>query len=219
MVRSCSVLVAVALGGVLAACGGATPDSPFPASPGPTPVQLAPQTMVLQRAQLPQYVRTSDSTVDANILADQESDQTLVGTLMRQGLQVGARAQFSDPNNGQPTPFATVISQVLIFNDAQGASSFFTDEKARRSKPPDGGTLAPLANLPSGGADAVIGLAATVPADASGDGPTRALFAMVRRGRIVAELLGGGSAQTATDAQFTTLVGDQEQQLRATLAS
>jgi len=217
--RSRLILVAVALGGMLAACGDANPNSPFPASPGATPVQLAPQTMVLQRAQLPQYVRTSDSTVDANTLADQESDQTLVGTLLREGLQIGARAQFSDPNNGVPTPFATVISQVLVFDDAQGASSFFTDERARRSKPPDGGTLAPLANLPTGGADAVVGLAATVPAQASGDGPSRALFAIVRRGRIVAELLGGGSPQTATDAQFMTLVADQEQELKATLAS
>jgi hypothetical protein len=219
MLRSRLALLGVALGGLLAACDSGSPGSPFPETPGATPVSLAPQTMLLRPAQLAGYERTADSTVDANTLSDQENDPTLVGTLQREGLQVGARATYSDPNKGAPpTPFTTVISQVLLFADAQGAASFFTDEQARRAKPPQGGTLSSL-TLPLGGADAVVGLAAAVPASSAGDPPSRALFALIRRGRVIAELLGGGSAVTATDDRFVTLVSEQESQLGAALAS
>jgi len=216
MLGSRILAVAVAAGGLLVACGEGNPTSPFPATAGATPVQLAPQTMVLRPAQLPGYVRTADDTVDAGSLADQEGDQGLVGTLMRQGLQVGARATFADPNKGgEPTPFATVISQVLFFKDAQGAAGFFTDEQKRRSTAPAGGTLSTLGDLPSGGADVVVGLAVSLPAQASGDPPARALFALIRRGSVVAELFGGGNAATATTDRFTALVTVQEQQLSA----
>jgi hypothetical protein len=219
MRRSRFVVIAVALGGVLAGCSGDNPPSPYPQTPNPTPPTLAPQTMVLRPNQLKGYVRTDDSTVDAGILADQESDPSLVDTLKAQGLQVGARATFADPNQGGPaTPFATVISQVLFFHDAIGAASFFTDEQTRRNKAPDGGTLAPLA-LSQGSADAIVGIAATVPAQTAGDPPSRALFALIRHGRFIAELLGGGPATTATDAQFAALVTLQEQQLMQQIAS
>ncbi len=211
-------LAAAALSGLLAACSDSNPPSPFPATPSGTAPTLAPQTMVLRPNQLAGYVRTDDSTVDAGTLADQESDPSLAATLKTEGLQVGARATYADPNRGaKPTPFATVISQVLFFRDAQGASSFFADEQRRRAKAPDGGTLTTL-TLPAGGADAIAGLVATVPAQASGDPSSRALFALIRRGRYVAELLGGGPQSTATDANFTALVALQEQQLSATLA-
>jgi hypothetical protein len=217
MLRSRLLLVAPLLAGLLAACADANPPSPAPGSP--TPVSLAPQTMVLRPAQLPRYVRTDDSTVDAGSLADQEGDQSLVKTLGDEGLQVGARATYADPNNGgPPTPFATVISQVLFFRDAAGASRFFAEEQKRRDKPPDGGTLAPL-TLPQGDADVVYGLAAAVPAQANGDPPSRALFALIRRGSVIAELLGGGPAGTATDQEFSALVAAQEQQLDARLQS
>ena len=210
-------VAALLLGGLLAGCADSNPPSPFP--PSPTAPPLAPQTMVLRPAQLPAYARTDDSTVDAGTLADQEGDQTLLTTLKNEGLQVGARATFADPNRGgPPTPFATVISQVLFFKDVQGATSFFADEQQRRNKPPDGGTLAPLTLAP-GSTDAIVGLAATVPATAAGDPASRALFALMRRGSIVAELLGGGPATTATDAQFAALVELQEQQLKQTIAS
>jgi len=217
---SSRLAVAVALGGLLAACGDANPPSPFPQTPGASPLSLAPESMVLRPAQLPGYVRTANATVDPNTLAEQESDQTLVGTFQREGLQVGARATYSDPNKGNvPTPFATVISQILMFTDAHGAGSFYSDEQARRSTAPAGGTLSTLSNLPLGGADAIVGLAVSVPAQASGDPASRALFAIIRRGRVVAELFGGGSAQTATDARFLALVTVQEQQLDAQPAS
>jgi hypothetical protein len=216
MLGSRILAVVLAAGGLLVACSDDHPASPFPVTPGPTPVQLAPQTMVLKPSQLPGYVRTGDSTVDAGALADQEGDQSLLGTLMRQGLQIGARATFADPNRGgEPTPFATVISQVLFFKDAQGAASFFSDERKRRGKAPDGGTLSTLADLPTGGADDVVGMAVSLPAQASCDPPARALFALIRRGAIVAELLGGGNAQTATTDRFVALVTVQEQQLSA----
>lgn len=207
------VAVAVALGGLLAGCSGDNAPSPLPQTPNATPPALAPQAMVLRPNQLHGYVRTDDSTVDAGTLADQENDPKLTDTFQAQGLQVGARATFADPNQGgPPTPFATVISQVLLFHDAIGADTFFTDEQVRRNKAPDGGTLAPL-TLPKGGADAIVGIAATVPAQTAGDPPSRALFALIRRGRYIAELLGGGPSTTATNAQFQALVTLQEQQL------
>ena len=219
MHRSGLAVAALLLGGVLAGCADSNPPSPLPQTPNPTPPSLAPQTMVLHPNQLPTYARTDDSTVDAGVLADQEGDQSLVATLNTEGLQVGARATYADPNRGGPaTPFATVISQVLFFKDAAGAARFFADEQQRRSKPPDGGTLAPL-TLAQGSTDAITGLAATVPPSTAGDPAARALFALMRRGRIVAELLGGGPATTATDAEFAALVTLQEQQLMQSLAS
>lgn len=217
MLWSRLVLVALPLGLLLAACGADSPPSPLPT--GPTPLALAPQVMVLRPAQLPGYVRTDDSTVDAGKLADQEGDQSLVAALGRQGLQIGARATYADPNKGgPPTPFATVISQVLFFRDASGAGSFVADEQTRRDNAPAGSTLSSV-QLPQGDADSIVGLAVTVPAQSSGDPPSRALFALIRRGTVVAELLGGGPATTATDQQFVALVTAQEQQLRAKATS
>ena len=220
MQRSRFAVAVVMLGGLLAACSDSNPPSPYPQTPGgtATPPSLAPEAMVLRPNQLPKYARTDDSTVDAGILADQENDQSLAAVLKRQGLQIGARATYADPNRGAPpTPFATVISQVLFFNDATGAGSFYADELKRRDTAPSGGTLATL-SLPLGGTDAIAGLAVTVPADTAGDPPSRALFALIRRGRVIAEVLGGGPATTATDAQFLTLVTDQEQQILQTIS-
>ena len=213
MHRSRIAAAALMFGGLLAACDSSNPSSPYPQTAPPTPPSLAPQTMVLRPNPLTGYVRTDDSTVGAGTLADQEGDQSLVATLQQEGLQVGARATYADPNRGgAPTPFTTVISQVLFFRDAQGATSFFADEQKRRASAPAGGTLAPL-TLALGSADAIIGLAATVPPQTGGDPPSRALFALIRRGRIIAELLGGGPSTTATDARFAALVAVQEQQL------
>jgi len=165
---------------------------------------------------MPTYTRTQDSTVDAGTLADQESDPSLEATLKSEGIEEGARVSFSDPNRGgAPTPFATVISQVVFFHDATGATAFVADETKRRSVPPTGGTLAPLDGLPLGGADSIVGLAANTPAQSADQPPSRALFALIRRGRVVAELLGGGPTATATDANFITLVQLQERQLSA----
>jgi hypothetical protein len=205
-------------GALLSACGD-DPGSPFPQTPNPTPPALAPQVMVLRPNQLTGYVRTDDSTVDAGTLADQESDPSLSTSLQAEGLEVGARATYADPNRGgPPTPFATVISQVLFFRDAQGATAFFADEQKRRNKAPDGGTLSTL-SLPLGGADAIVGLAVVVPSQTSGDPPSRALFALIRRGRVIAEVLGGGPQTTATDERFTALVMAQEKQLEQKLSS
>jgi hypothetical protein len=170
--------------------------------------------MVLRPDQMRAYTRTQDSSVSAGTLADQEGDQSLVATLQKQGLEMGARVAFADPSRGAPaTPFATVISQVLFFHDAAGATTFVTDETKRRAQPPQGGTLTPLDSLPLGGADSIVGMAATLPAQSTGQPPSRAVFALIRRGRVVAELLGGGPTATATDAQFVALVTLQEQQL------
>ena len=213
MHRLLIALGALTLTAALSACD--SPPSPYPPpTQVPTPPQLAPQALVLRVDQMPTYVRTQDSTVDAGTLADQESDPSLQATLKNQGIEVGARASFSDPNQGgPPTPFATVISQVVFFDNATGASAFVSDETKRRSVPPTGGTLAPLDGLPLGGADSIVGLAANTPAQSADEPPSRALFALIRRGRFVAELLGGGPAATATDANFLALVQLQEQQL------
>jgi hypothetical protein len=204
---------AAGLGLLLAACD--SPPSPYPPpTQAATPVVLAPQTMVLRPDQMKSYLRTQDSTVDAGTLADQEGDQTLAATLRSQGLQLGARVSFSDPNQGgAATPFATVISQVLFFHDANGATAFVTDETRRRAVPPTGGSLSPISGLPLGGADSIVGMAANTPAQSTGEPPSRAVFAIIRRGSVVAELLGGGPASTATDANFTSLVQLQEQQM------
>jgi len=207
-------VAAAGLALAVAACDG-SPASPYPATtPTPTAPTVAPQTMLLRPDQLRTYARTDDSTVDAGTIADQESDQSLIATLQKQGLQVGARATYSDPNQGAPpTPFVTVISQVLFFNDTAGATAFVGDETRRRSVPPQGGTLTPLDGLPLGGADSIVGLLADTPGQSADQPPSRALFAIIRRGRVVAELLGGGPASTATVANFTSLVALQEQQL------
>jgi hypothetical protein len=217
MLPRCALVIAAAAGcSLLAACSSDNPPNPYPSGATPTAMQLAPQSMVLRPNQMAGYKRTEDSSVDAGILADQAGDPSLVATIKGQGLQQGARVSFSDPNAGAaPTPFATVISQALIFRDVAGATAFFHDETARRSQPPQGGTLTPLDNLPLGGADQIVGLTATLPAQSTGQPPGRALFALIRRGPVVAELLGGGAAATATDAGFTALVGLQEQQLAA----
>jgi hypothetical protein len=208
-------LGALALGALLAACD--SPPSPYaPNTPVPTPIVLAPQTMVLRPDQMKAYLRTQDSTVDAGTLADQEGDQSLLTTLKNEGLQVGARVSFSDPaRGGPPTPFATVISEVLRFKDPAGATAFVNDETRRRSVPPAGGTLAPLSGLPLGGADDIVGLSANTPAQSTGEPPGRAVFAIIRRGSLVAEVFGGGPTSTATDANFVALVQLQEQQLSA----
>jgi hypothetical protein len=214
MLRTRLAASAVVLGATLAACGD-SPPSPFPSStPVPTAHTLAPQTMVLRPDQMKGYIRTQDSTVDPNTLADQEGDVSLAATLKNQGLQIGARVSFADPSQGgAPTPFATVISQALVFKDAAGATAFVADESKRRAQPPTGGTLSPMNGLPLGGADSIVGMAADTPAQSTGQPPSRAVFAIIRRGRIVAELLGGGPTSTATDANFTALVALQEQQL------
>jgi hypothetical protein len=222
MPRTRTWLAAAGLGSalLLAACNDAPPSPYPPSTPTPTPLTLAPQTMVLRPDQMKGYVRTQDSTVDAGTLADQESDQSLVAKLQQQGLENGTRVSFSDPSQGGPaTPFATVISQVLFFHDAAGATAFIADETKRRSVPPDGGTLHPLDGLPLGGADSIVGLAADTPAQSTGEPPSRAVFAIIRSGRIVAELLGGGPSSTATDAAFTAVVQLQEQQLTSKVAS
>jgi hypothetical protein len=207
---------AAGLGLLLAACGDPPPSPYPPQTPTPTPLQLAPQTMVLRPDQMKAYTRTQDSTVDASTLADQEGDLSLATALEKEGLEVGARVSFSDPNRGgPPTPFATVISQVILFHDTAGATAFVDDETRRRAVPPQGGTLHPLEGLPLGGADSIAGMAAEVPAQSTGDPPSRAVFCIIRRGRAVAELLGGGPTTTATDAGFTALVALQELQLSA----
>jgi hypothetical protein len=109
-----------------------------------------------------------------------------------------------------------VISQALIFKDTAGATAFVADETKRRAQPPQGGTLSPLNGLPQGGADSIVGMTADTPAQSTGQPPGRAVFALIRRGRIVAELLGGGPTSTATDANFTALVTLQELQLSST---
>lgn len=206
----------VGLGLLLAACDPAPPSPYPPQTSTPTPLSVAPQTMLLRPDQMRSYARTNDSTVDAGTIADQESNQALIPVLQQEGLQVGARATFSDPNQGgAPTPFVTVISQVLLFNDASGATAFVADETKRREVPPQGGTLTPVTTLPLGGADTIIGMSADSPPQSAGQPPSRALFCIIRRGRAVAELLGGGPAGTATLANFTPLVSLQEQQLTA----
>jgi hypothetical protein len=216
MLRPRVLLALLTLGAGLTACGGDNPPNPFPATP--TPPTLAPQSMVLRPNELPAYKRTEDSTVDPGILADQAGDQSLIGTLTRQGLQQGVRVTFSDPNQGAPpTPFVTVISEVLIFKDASGATAFFGDEKARRNQASQGGTVGPLDGLPTTGTDAVTGLVATLPPQSADQAPSHALFALVRRGRVVAELLGSGDVATATMDRFSALVTLQVQQISTAL--
>lgn len=216
MLRPRTLVVTLALGAALTACGGDNPPNPYPGTP--TPASLAPQSMVLRPTQMTGYKRTEDITVDANILADQASDQSLVGTLTKQGLQQGVRVTFSDPNAGAaPTPFVTVICEVLVFKDAGGATAFFGDEKGRRAQASQGGTVAPLDGLPTAGADAVAGLVATLPPQSADQAPSHALFALVRRGRVVAELLGSGTTATATLDRFTALLSTQVQEISAAL--
>jgi len=204
----------VALTVLLAACDESNPPTGLPATRDPGQViSLAPQVFLLRPDQLPAYQRTADDAVSAVTFAADEGDASLQATLEGQGFTSGARATYQRPGSDPTTAFRLVISEALVFRDSHGAANFFADEAKRRDKPPDsGGTVTTLTGLPSTGTDQMAAFSATgspaIPGVASS--APQVYFVLLRRGRVVAEVVGGGDPGTATVAAFTDLVTTQQ---------
>jgi hypothetical protein len=206
--------LALLLAWLLAGCAGNDSSAPPTSTSafGPATGRLA-SNYLLRPDQLPGYQRAPGSTVSAEALAADYGDSGLVQRLIGEGYQTGARVRFSSPRPPAATPFQQVTSEALMFGDAAGATRFFPEEKVRRGQPPTGGTASTLSGLPSQGVDDLVVVQASVPAQAAGGQPQQAFLALVRRGRVVAELLAEGDAASATLARFTPLLVDVEGRL------
>jgi hypothetical protein len=205
-------LTAVAASLLVAACDDANPPSPLPATRDPNQsITLAPVTYLLRPDQMPGYIRASSATLSAGSLADEAGDPTIKARIESQGLTYGDRYTYTPPTgNEDSTPFRQVIAEALIFTAASGAQAFMADEKVRQDKPPDkGGTVAPLDSIAAANTDEVTGFQATAPASDQTTPPVSFLV-LARKGRVVVELLGGGTTDHATRPQFDSLVALEE---------
>jgi hypothetical protein len=206
------LLLGLVATGVLLACDEPPPPPP-PVTPAPSgSTSLSPQVYLLQRQQLSDYALTSSEALSSDNIAELQKDPTLKDKLDGFGLVIAARAVFQPPQGGRP-PFGEVISQVYMFRDAKGAADFFADELARRSRPISGQTVSPVSGLPSTGVDQLSAIGATLRPPTLGDPTPQAYLAVMRRGRLVAEVSGTGIAGTATVGAFTPLVTAQQQLL------
>ncbi|TMC50573.1 MAG: hypothetical protein E6J14_03185 [Chloroflexi bacterium] len=203
--------LALLLAWLLAGCAGNDSSAPPTSTSAFAPPggRLA-SNYLLRTDQLPGYQRAPGSTVSAEALAADYGDSGLVQRLTGEGYQTGARVRFSSSRAPAATPFQQVISEALMFDAAAGATRFFPEEKVRRSQPPTGGTASPLGGQPRQGVDDLAVVQASVPAQAAGAQPQQAFLALVRRGRVVAELLASGDAGSATIDRFTPLIVDVE---------
>jgi hypothetical protein len=212
--RSALVLVLMPLLLLISACSDDNPPSPVPITPAPQGgTQLSPQIYVLRPDQLRDYTRTENITLDSAALAARENDLTLQKTFDSQGMVGGFRSTFQPPQNAT-RPFTQIISESVVFKADAGAGQFFTDEVSRRSVADTGQTLEQLSGLPLNGVDQLKGLLVTLAPQDTGP-PPKAFFVLLRRGRVITELFGGGDAATATLDAFTPLVTVQEQLMAA----
>jgi hypothetical protein len=208
-------LLAAAASLFVAACDDANPPSPLPATRDPNQaITLSPTSYLLRPDQLPGYLRQSSVNLSPKGLASEAANPSLEPTLQAQGLTYGVRYTYGPPQGQEDsTPFRQVVSEALIFQTTTGAAAFFTDEKVRQNAPPPGGTISPLDGIAHPNSDEAVGFAATGPAGAVTT-PPQSFLALARHGRVVIELLGGGTTALATRAQFNSLLALQE----ATLA-
>lgn len=215
MRRVLSTVVLFACVLLVSACSGDNPPSPLPITPAPSgSTQLSAQIYVLRPDQLRDYNRAANATVSATTIAIQEGDATLQQKVEAQGLLSGVRATFQPPQTPTvPTAFNQIISEGLIFRDVAGAGQFFSDELARRSMTAQGQTLAPLTGLPQTGVDDLRALQVTLAPQTTSGAPPKAYLALMRKGRVVSELLGGGTAGSATVDAFSALLTLMEQAL------
>jgi hypothetical protein len=173
--------------------------------PSPTPAQLAARVYVLSPQQVPGYTRNTDNTINPQTLADQDRDPALASRLQSWGWRDGALAIYSPPkNNPAGLPFNTLSSQAIIFSDAAGARSFFSEEQRRINVTPPHGTIAPLAGASSSGVDDIVAFDSTQPSSNPGEGNQRAFIALIRKGQVVIELYGFAGANAVSPNQFLT---------------
>ena len=197
------------------ACAGDPISGAATADPGHG---KSPSAFVLHPADMKGYTEQSATTISAATLAKKEGDASITRALEQQGFQRGASNQFADPGTLTPTePFSAVISQVLFFNDATGAESYFTAEMQRqRAVPaPEPGSKVALPSPPAGGVDHIEGILATSPGDASGAPAITGYFVLARRGRVVASISAYGNASVATQAACFALLEKQTHLLAA----
>jgi hypothetical protein len=154
---------------------------------------------VLTPRQVPGYQRTSDLTLNAAVLADQKGDPGLRTRLASDGFIHGARADYAPPPNAAPLAFTAITSDALLFNDAAGASSYFTEEANRVNSIPKGGTLDSLGGLPRSNVDAVVAYASSQPPQGT-DQVDRAFIVLMRTGRVITEIFARGASKSATTA-------------------
>lgn len=209
------VLLVFGLAALLTACAD---DS---GAPVPTPLMtptLPAQAViiyVLNPAQVPGYTRTSASTLNAGAVADAKNDPGLAGRLGAEGFIHAATAAYAPPPNTSDSAFTDINSDALIFGNAAGATSYYTEEATRINSVPTGGTLGALGGLPRQHIDNLVAYASSQPPQ-SGDQVDRAFIVLMRTGRVVTEIFArGGSAAGTTANAFLPLV-TAEQQLLAT---
>jgi hypothetical protein len=208
------VLGLVALAGslLLVACDDTNPPSPLPATRDPNQsITLAPTSFLLRPDQMTGYTRSGSQTLSADSLAAENGDPSMSPVVQSQGLTYGTRYTYASPTAApDSTPFREVVSEALIFQGTSGASAFVADEKVRQNKAPGkGGTISPLTGVATANADEVTGFYATAPGTDLTT-PPQSYLVVARRGRVVVELLAGGTVANATRAQFDTLLGVQE---------
>jgi hypothetical protein len=195
----------------IAACDDTSPVASS-ATPLPTASSPLPQLFLLRADQMRGYTRSNSQALSATIVAAEANNPALAKTLTDQGYLEGATWTFSAPTpNTAGLPFGQVISQAAIFNDAAGASRNADFEKSARNQPPsNGGTISPVSDLPATGVDS---LTVYVAQSIEGSNSAQTYLAIMRRGRVVAELLAGGDPTTATEKNFSTLLMLAESQL------
>ncbi|HEY6380144.1 MAG TPA: hypothetical protein VI316_13290 [Candidatus Dormibacteraeota bacterium] len=201
-------LVAAGLAALVAvaACddtGGTTPA--IPAAPAATASAPLPAAFLLRNDQMPGYGRSNSRVLRPDILATEANDPALATTLIDQGFLEGAEWTFSPPQPGAPgRPFGQVVTRATIFRDAAGAGRNVETEKQQSDRAPSsGGSITVVTDLPATGVDS---LTVYVAETANGAVSGQVFLAIMRRGRVVAELFAGGDPTTATEKNFAALL-------------
>ena len=200
------VLLAAALlsGLTIAACDNTSPVASS-TTPNPTAGAPLPELFLLRADQMRGYTRSNSHALSPNTVASDANNPALAQTLTDQGYLEGATWTFNAPMpNTAGLPFGEVISEAAVFNDAAGASRNADFEKTARNQPPsNGGTINTVSDLPATGVDS---LTVYVAESTDGSNTSQTYLAIMRHGRVVAELLAGGDPTTATEKNFSTLL-------------
>ena len=204
--RCAAVLaVAAALLAIAACDDGSPPPAPVPLTPNPSPVSLLPSVWLLRADQMSGYTRSHSSVLNPTTEASDANDPTLAGTLQGEGFVQGARWEYQPAHPNSGLPFLQVVSQATLFGSSAGAGDNAGLEARRNDQPPsDGGTITTVTDLPTpAGVQSFVVYRST--STLNSDTATSWL-AIMRRGRVVAELFAGGAPGAATEQAFSALV-------------
>ncbi len=208
------VLLLVGVAAFLSACAddsGAPLPTPLTT---PSPPAQAVSIFVLRPSQVPGYIRTSDTTLNAGAVADAKNDAALAGRLRSDGFIHGATAAYAPPPNVAQPAFTDINSDALIFADAAGATTYYIEEANRINTTPSGGTLDALGGLPRQHVDMMVAYSSSQPARGA-DQVDRAFITLMRTGRVVTEIFARGASPLATTASAFVPLVSAEQQLLA----